>query len=139
MTDSDTIETRPRVLLVEDNYLNKVLVREVLTLRGFDVIEAKSGTEALKALAAARPDIILMDLHLPEMDGITAMRIIKQDERYAGIPVLALTASAMKGEEAKILSKGFDGYIGKPIDVKNLASTVAGFLEKKGTEEGEGA
>lgn len=134
MADDKTIGARPKVLLVEDNFMNKVLVKEVLTLRGFDVIEANNGVEALKALSSALPDVILMDLHLPEMDGITAMRIIKNDARYDAIPVLALTASAMKGEEEKILSNGFDGYIAKPVDVKNLAATVAGYLKKTGEE-----
>lgn len=112
--------------------MNKVLVREVLTLHGFEVMEAANGAEALKAVASLRPDIILMDLHLPEMDGITAMRIIKSEEKNSGIPVLALTASAMKGEEEKILNKGFDGYIAKPINVKKLAETVSEHLGKKG-------
>lgn len=130
--DDNTIKARPRVLLVEDNIMNKILVKEVLTLRGFDVIEAATGSEAIKALASiALPDVILMDLHLPEMDGITAMRIIKNDPRYADIPVLALTASAMKGEEENILSQGFDGYIAKPIDVRNLAAVINGFLKEK--------
>jgi len=124
-------KARPKVLLVEDNVMNKILVKEVLMLRGFDVIEAATGSEAIKALgSAAPPDVILMDLHLPEMDGITAMRIIKSDARYAAIPVLALTASAMKGEEENILSKGFDGYIPKPVDVKNLALTINRFLNR---------
>lgn len=130
MTDEKTQVTRPKVLLVEDNFMNKVLVKEVLTLRGFDVIDANNGLEALKALSSMTPDVILMDLHLPEMDGITAMRIIKKDARYGAIPVLALTASAMKGEEEKILNKGFDGYIAKPVDIKNLAATVEGYLKK---------
>lgn len=132
MGDDDAIRARPKVLLVEDNIMNRILVKEILTLRGFDVIEATTGFEAIKALASSNmPDVILMDLHLPEMDGVTAMRIIKKDARYAAIPVLALTASAMKGEEENILSMGFDGYIAKPIDVRNLASTITGFLKDK--------
>ncbi|MBI5886815.1 MAG: response regulator [Deltaproteobacteria bacterium] len=134
MTDEKTQAARPKILLVEDNFMNKVLVKEVLTLRGFDVVDANNGLEALKALSSMTPDVILMDLHLPEMDGITAMRIIKKDARYGAIPVLALTASAMKGEEEKILNKGFDGYIAKPVDIKNLAATVEGYLKKTGEE-----
>lgn len=114
-----------KVLLVEDNYMNKVLVREILAINGYEIIEAKSGTEALKVLTTERPDIILMDLHLPEMDGITATRIIKSEERNKAIPVLALTASAMKGEEGNILNKGFDGYVAKPIEVKKLLDTIS--------------
>ena len=127
-----------KVLLVEDNYMNKVLVREILTLNGYDIVEAKSGTEALVKVSTDRPDLILMDLHLPEMDGITATRIIKSDERNRSIPVLALTASAMKGEEDKILNKGFDGYVAKPIEVKKLLEAILVSLAKKGGGEKAG-
>lgn len=119
-----------KVLIVEDNHMNKILVREMLTLNGYEIFEAKSGTEALKMLTATRPDIILMDLHLPEMDGITATRIIKSEERNKSIPVLALTASAMKGEEDKILKKGFDGYVAKPIEMKKLLEAITQSLIK---------
>ncbi len=123
---------RKKVLIVEDNYMNKMLVKEILTLNGYLVIEAKSGLDAIRMLSVGsrddRPDIILMDLHLPMMDGYTATRIIKSDERNKGIPILALTASVMKGDEEKILGMGFDGYIAKPIEVKKLADIVAGCL-----------
>lgn len=129
------LDGKKKVLLVEDNYMNKVLVREILTLHGYEIIEAKSGTEALKALTMTRPDIILMDIHLPEMDGITATRIIKSEERNKGIPVLALTASAMKGEEEKILNKGFDGYVAKPIEVKKLLEVITSSLAARPSAE----
>lgn len=119
------------VLLVEDNQMNKILVREILTLNGYGIIEADSGTAALKILSTRKPDIILMDLHLPEMDGVTATRIIKSDSSNRSIPVLALTASAMKGEEDKILSHGFDGYVAKPIEVKKLLAAIEAKLAKK--------
>ncbi len=118
-----------KVLLVEDNHMNMVLVKEILTMNGFEIIEAGSGTDAIKSLASERPDIILMDLHLPGMDGITATRIIKSDERNKAIPVLALTASAMRGEEDKILRQGFDGYVAKPIEIKKLLEAVNASLE----------
>ena len=126
---------RIKVLLVEDNYMNKVLVREILTLNGYDIIEAASGTEGLKMLALEPPDIVLMDLHLPEMDGITATRIIKADEKNRHIPVLALTASAMKGEEQKLIDKGFDGYVAKPIEVKKLLEAITESMKAKGGEQ----
>jgi len=122
---------KAKVLLVEDNHMNKILVREILTLNGYEIIEAKSGTEAIKMLTVVRPDIILMDIHLPEMDGFTATRIIKSDARNKFIPVLALTASAMKGEEEKILSHGFDGYIAKPIEVKKMLALITENLASK--------
>ncbi len=122
---------KAKVLLVEDNHMNKVLVREILSLNGYEIIEARSGTEALKMLASVRPDIILMDIHLPEMDGFTATRIIKSDERNRCIPVLALTASALSGEEEKILNQGFDGYIAKPIEVKKMLEKISSFLSRE--------
>lgn len=128
--------TKLKVLVVEDNFMNKVLVREILALHGYDIIEAKSGTEAIKTLNTHRPDIILMDIHLPEMDGITATRIIKSDERNRDIPVLALTASAMKGEEENLISKGFDGYVAKPIDRKRLLETISESLGARRTDAG---
>ncbi|OGP15141.1 MAG: hypothetical protein A2052_00135 [Deltaproteobacteria bacterium GWA2_54_12] len=118
-----------KVLLVEDNHMNMVLVKEILTMNGYEIIEAGSGTEAITSLAAERPDIILMDLHLPGMDGITATRIIKSDERNKAIPVLALTASAMRGEEDKILRQGFDGYVAKPIEIKKLLEAISTSLQ----------
>lgn len=128
---------KPKVLLVEDNHMNKVLVREILTLNGYEVIEANSGVEAIKYLVTGRADLILMDLHLPEMDGFTATRIIKADERNRMIPILALTASAMKGDEEMILSRGFDGYLAKPIDTKMLIKVVKERIAPAGKGAGE--
>ncbi len=122
---------KARVLLVEDNYMNKVLVTEILTMNGYEVIEAGSGIEAIKLIASERPDVVLMDLHLPEMDGVTATRIIKADKSVKGIPVLALTASASEGDAEDILSKGFDGYVGKPIEVKKLLEAISESLKHK--------
>ena len=123
---------RPRVLVVEDNYMNKVLVTEILTINGYDTIDASSGIEAIKLIVEERPDIVLMDLHLPEMDGITATRIIKADPRNSDIPVLALTASGMKGDEDDIINKGFDGYVAKPIEVKKLLKAISEGLGQAG-------
>ncbi|MBI5971162.1 MAG: response regulator [Deltaproteobacteria bacterium] len=120
-----------KILVVEDNVMNKILVKEVLTLNGYEIIEAKTGTEALKVFVTVRPDLVLMDIQLPEMDGVTAMRVIKSDKKNKKIPVIALTASAMKGEEEKILNAGFDGYIAKPIDTKKLVELVGTCLKGK--------
>ena len=111
--------------------MNKVLVREILTLNNYEVIEARSGVEALAALAAERPDVILMDMHLPEMDGITATRIIKSNEDNRSIPVLAFTAAASKSDEEELLNKGFDGYIPKPVEFKSLLETISTALGGK--------
>lgn len=114
-----------KILLVEDNLQNKILVHEILVMHGHEIIEAKNGVDAVKAAASgAPPDIVLMDIQLPEMDGVTAMRIIKSQERTKDVPVLALTASAMKGDEEKLLGYGFDGYLAKPIDIKKLIEKI---------------
>ncbi|MCK4738880.1 MAG: response regulator [Deltaproteobacteria bacterium] len=112
-----------RVLVVEDDFMNKVLVKEMLTLNGFIVIEAGDGKEAVRMAVSESPDVILMDLHLPEMDGIRAMKTIKEDKGQR-MPIIALTASAMLGDEEKILNYGFDGYVPKPIELKRLVNSV---------------
>ncbi|MBI5826332.1 MAG: response regulator [Deltaproteobacteria bacterium] len=120
-----------KVLLVEDNYMNKVLVREILTINKYEVIEARNGIEALGVLARDRPDLILMDMHLPEMDGITATRIIKSNEAYRDIPVLAITAAVSKSDEEELLGKGFDGFISKPVEFKDLLESISTALRGK--------
>ncbi|MBI5235549.1 MAG: response regulator [Deltaproteobacteria bacterium] len=110
--------------------MNKMLVREILTLHGYEVVEAGSGKEALREIEKHAPDMVLMDLHLPEMDGLATMRAIKADTRFKALPVIALTASAMKGDEEYFLSQGFDGYLAKPVSVKALVDVVAGYLKK---------
>ncbi len=123
---------KKRVLVVEDNHMNKVLVREILTINGYEIIEANTGAEALKLVSTEKPDVILMDLQLPVMDGYTATRLIRADERNRDIPILALTASAMKSDEEKILKSGFNGYIPKPIKIKNLIDTVNASIDHRG-------
>ncbi len=113
-----------KILVVEDNLMNKVLVKEILSVKGYQIIEAVTGKEAIEKTMAEKPDLILMDLQLPEMDGITATKLIKDKEEFKNIPVVALTASAMKGDEEKILKEGFDGYVPKPIEVKKLLDVV---------------
>ena len=121
-----------KILVVEDNYMNMILVRDILTAHGYDVSAAENGKSALEMVAEAPPDLILMDLHLPEMDGTTAMKELKAEERTRTIPVVALTASAMRGDEEKILENGFDGYVPKPVDRQVLIDV----LEKKFAESG---
>ena len=116
-----------KVLVVEDDFMNKVLVKEMLTLNGFIVVEAGDGKEAVAMAKSEAPDVILMDLHLPEMDGITAMKAIKDEGLKT--PIIALTASAMIGDEEKILGHGFDGYVPKPIELKRLIESVSESIE----------
>ena len=121
---------KKKVLVVEDNPMNQILAREILTANGYDVVEASTGSDAIKKVMAERPDIILMDLNLPEMDGITATRILKSDDNHRNIPVIALTASAMKGEVERILAEGFDGYISKPIEMKKFIKDISSYIRK---------
>jgi CheY-like chemotaxis protein len=119
-----------RVLVVEDNFMNKVLVNELLTMHGYEVFEAGNGVEAVEMTESLVPDIVLMDINLPEMDGMEATHIIKSKEALKDIPILALTASAMKGDEEKFLKKGFDGYVPKPISLEVLIKELDRCLGK---------
>ncbi len=119
------------ILVVEDNDMNMQLVEFLLEEGGYRIVKATSGEEAL---AIARegtgrtPDLILMDIHLPGMDGLSVVRAIKADERTARIPVLALTAHAMRGDKDRFLEAGCDGYLSKPIDVKTFLSAIQQYL-----------
>jgi len=125
-------EPRARILLVEDNYMNRVLIKEILTLSGYETVEAENGAEAIRKIAESDPDLVLMDLRLPGMDGVTATRIIKANDRFKLTPVLALTASASKGDEEDMLNMGFDGCVTKPVDRKRLIDTISESLKKRG-------
>ncbi len=117
-----------RILVVDDNALNLQLACDALELAGHEVLSAANGEEAIALAASEHPDLILMDLRMPVMNGDEAMRRIKADERTRRIPVVALTASAMKGEREQLLAAGFDGYIEKPIGVATFADLVASYL-----------
>jgi CheY-like chemotaxis protein len=112
-----------KVLVVEDNPLNMELVIEILKSLGFVVSGAINGEEPIKMVENEHYDLILMDIELPGMDGISAIRIIKSKPEYNNVPAIALTAFAMKGDREKFLAAGFDDYIAKPID-------VIGFIKK---------
>ena len=115
------------ILIVEDNPKNLKLVRDVLQFRGYATLEAETG-EAGIALARERlPALILMDVQLPGMDGRAALRLLKTDARTQHIPIIALTAFAMKGDQEQLLAEGFDGYMAKPIDIKELPAVIARF------------
>jgi CheY-like chemotaxis protein len=117
-----------RVLIVEDNPLNLKLVRDVLMKAGFDVIEARTGEDGVARAQDSNPDVILMDLQLPGINGTQALRLIRNDPGRAAVPVVALTAFAMSEDRDRALLDGFDGYISKPISVRDLPQQVASFL-----------
>lgn len=123
---------RPFVILaVDDNELNIELVSHVLEAAGHTVRVAASGPEAIAAVGHEAPDLILLDIGLPGMDGYEVLRALRNDPATAAIPVVALTAYAMSGDDQRALEAGFDGYIAKPIDVKTFAREVIGILEAK--------
>jgi two-component system, cell cycle response regulator DivK len=118
-----------RVLIVEDNEKNMKLVRDVLGAMGYTPLEATSAEEGLALAAAEAPALVLMDIQLPDLDGATALKRLRSDERTAGIPVLALTAQAMEGDRERFLAAGFDGYLSKPVDVDELMMTVQRYCD----------
>ncbi|MFN5173708.1 MAG: response regulator [Holosporaceae bacterium] len=118
-----------KVLIVEDNELNMKLFSDLLEAKGFDVAKAKDGYQALELLAENRPDLILMDWQLPEITGQELTQRLKADPNTRAIPIIAVTAFAMKGDEEKIRNVGCEGYIAKPISVMTFLETVQSFLE----------
>ena len=118
------------VLLVEDNEKNMKLARDILRFKGYRVTEATTGEDAVASAASEPPDLVLMDIQLPGIDGIEAFRRIRSDPKTATIPVVALTASVMAGDRERFDKAGFDGFIAKPIDVKQFPDQVASYLAK---------
>ena len=117
-----------RILVVEDNPKNLKLVRDVLTHSGYEVIEATSGEDGVRLAGEACPDLILMDLQLPGIDGAEALRQIRANDRNPGVPVVAVTAFAMHADREQVSSAGFDGYIEKPISTRALPEVVRRYV-----------
>jgi two-component system cell cycle response regulator DivK len=120
-----------RILVVEDNELNLKLVRDVLCHAGFDVFEARTGEESVELASACRPALILMDLQLPDIDGAEALRRIRDSDQGRTVPVVAVTAFAMRSDRERAFDAGFDGYIEKPISTRELPRQVAEYLTKE--------
>jgi two-component system, cell cycle response regulator DivK len=118
----------PRVLYIEDDDNNRMLVRRVLMVEGVDVIEATNARDGIDMALSDPPDLILMDISMPEMDGLQATEVIRNHPQIAHIPVVALTANVMEGDRDRSLNAGCNGYIGKPIDVDTFAQQVFEFL-----------
>jgi two-component system cell cycle response regulator DivK len=116
------------VLIVEDNELNMKLFHDLLEAHGYDTIETRNGVEALDLAREHRPDLILMDIQLPEVSGLDVTKWLKEDERTRAIPVIAVTAFAMKGDEERIRSGGCEAYLSKPISVAKFLETVRHYL-----------
>jgi two-component system cell cycle response regulator DivK len=118
------------ILIVEDNEKNLKLVRDVLQFRGYQTLEATTGEDGVRQARARTPDLILMDIQLPGMDGITALKLLRQDPATRGIRVMAVTASAMTQDRQTILAAGFDAYQSKPINVKGFLEAVQELLAR---------
>jgi len=119
------------ILIVEDNEKNLKLVRDVLQYKGYQTIEAGTGEEGVRLAKARIPDLVLMDIQLPGMDGIRALGELRADPTTRAIPVIAVTASAMTHDRKKILAAGFDGYQSKPIKVKEFIDAVREMLDQR--------
>ena len=116
------------VLIVEDNDLNMKLFRDLLDANGYRTLQTRDGLEALELARAHRPDLILMDIQLPEVSGLEVTKWLKEDDQLRSIPVIAVTAFAMKGDEEKIREGGCEAYLSKPISVANFLETVRRYL-----------
>ena len=117
-----------RILYVEDNAQNKRLVRKILVSRGYEVLEAEDGLAGVEITKKEMPDLILMDINIPGMEGLEATGVIKANTETKHIPVIALTANAMRGDAERFIAAGCDGYLPKPINMTELIDTVRGFL-----------
>jgi two-component system cell cycle response regulator DivK len=127
--DGDVPQPVPKtVLIVEDNELNMKLFNDLLEAHGYFTLQTKDGVEALRMARTHRPDLILMDIQLPEVSGLEVTKWLKEDDDLRTIPIIAVTAFAMKGDEQKIRDGGCEAYIAKPISVASFMSTVERFL-----------
>jgi len=120
------------ILVVEDNDKNRKLVRDVLTVKGYRLLEAETGEDGVRLAREQRPDLVLMDIQLPGINGIEALRQLRADPATAGITVVAVTASAMTHDRQKILAAGFDAYQSKPISIRPFLELVREVLDRRG-------
>jgi CheY-like chemotaxis protein len=120
-----------KVLIAEDNAVNRELLRELLEMRGYTVVEACDGDEALRMIEQTQPDLLLLDIGMPVLDGFAVVRKIRENPRLAQLPVVAVTAYAMQGDREKILNAKFDGYLSKPVNSQSLAEELDRLLNKR--------
>lgn len=121
-----------KILIVEDDVKNRKLFRDVLSANGYETVEAMDGKTGVELARSHKPDLIIMDVQMPGMDGIEAVGILKKDPGTAEIPTIALTAFAMDGDKDRLLEAGFDGYLSKPINVKGFLHAVENYLNLAG-------
>jgi CheY-like chemotaxis protein len=126
-----------KILIAEDNATNRELFRELLEARGYTVVEACDGPEALRMIEQTQPDILLLDIGMPVLDGFAVVRAIRENPRLAALPVLAVTAYAMQGDRERVLGSGFDGYLSKPINANLLAGELERLLSRRDGQDAE--
>ena len=119
------------VLIVEDNEKNLKLVRDILQVKGYETVEAMTGEDGVRLAAERMPDLVLMDIQLPGMNGIDALRALRADPKTGKIPVIAVTASVMQQDRKLIMDAGFDAYVGKPINLREFLDAVRHALERR--------
>lgn len=124
------MSTNATILYVEDNLDNRTLVRRILTAEGYTLLEAANATQAMEILKITQPDLILMDINMPDMDGYSLTSKIKETPRFEATPIIALTANVMRGDRERSLEAGCDGYIQKPIDIDKLSDQIERFLRR---------
>jgi CheY-like chemotaxis protein len=122
-----------KALIAEDNAINRELLRELLEAKGYEVVEACDGQEALQMIEEVQPDVLLLDIGMPRLDGFGVLRKVRENPRLAGLPTLAVTAYAMATDREKIKEAGFDGYLSKPIDSRLLFRELDRLLSGKKT------
>jgi len=120
-----------KILIVEDNEDSRELVVKVLRNKGYEMVEAADGEEAVEKAVAEKPDLILLDISLPKLDGYEVAKRLKSLEEFHEIPIVAFTAHAMKGDREKAIIAGFEGYISKPVDIRDLPVQVKSFIRGK--------
>ena len=124
-------ENKGTILYVEDNPDNRLLVRRILLSEDYSLLEATGATEALNLLKTTQPDLILMDINMPDMDGYTLTAKIKSLPGFERVPILAVTANVMRGDKEKTLEAGCDGYIQKPLDIEQLTREIEKFISRR--------
>ncbi len=124
------VESARRILYVEDNLENRILIQRILEAEGYIFMGASNASEGLNLARTQQPDLILVDINMPEVDGLTMTRELKSDQRFTDIPVIAITANVMRGDRERTLQAGCDGYIQKPIDVDLLPRQIVHFLQQ---------
>lgn len=122
---------RAKILYIEDNFDNMTLVKRVLEIEGYEVIEAKTGKEGLTKAKECRPDIVITDINLPDIDGYEITDVLKKGKETAHIPIIAMTANVMKKDRENVMQAGCDGYISKPINIDELPNQIENFLKGK--------